>query len=310
MQIKTAAIIGFGAIGCVYGRHLIKYMGDDFAVIAGGKRGDKLRENGIVIDGETLMPNVISPDDNNFKAGLIILSVKNYALDSAIEDIKNIVTPETILLPIFNGIAGREKLAKAFPENTVFYGLCRTDALRTDGGIICSWEGPIEFGNADNHELSSEVKAVKDLFDASGVKNDVCTDMQRAVWLKFMRNVSMNQLAAVTGLSYDALRTIPEMSQSVKEIMTEVVNVARGEGIDLRYSDVEECYEIMAASSGDAKPSTLQDVEAGRPLETDIFAGSVIEEGKKAGVATPWNDVIYKLLKIKEASYTKQEETI
>ena len=132
MQIKTAAIIGLGAIGCVYGRRLVKYMGDEFAVIAGGKRGDKLRENGIVIDGETLMPKVISPDDNNFKADLIILSVKNYALDSAIKDIENIITPETILLPIFNGIAGREKLAKAFPDNTVFYGLCRTDALRTD----------------------------------------------------------------------------------------------------------------------------------------------------------------------------------
>lgn len=303
MQIKTAAIIGFGAIGCVYGKHLYDYLGNDFAVIAGGTRGERLKKNGAVINGEKIMPRVVDPANPDMKADLIILSVKSYALESAIKDIKNVMKPETVLLPIFNGISGRERLAEAFPENTVFYGLCRTDALRTADGILCTWEGPIEFGYADNREPKEDVLAVKALFDAANVKNEICEDMLRASWLKFMRNVSMNQLAAVTGLSYRELKTIPYMSEAVKEIMTEVVNVARGKGIDLRYSDVDECCNIMAASSDDAKPSTLQDVEAKRPLETDIFAGSVIEEGIKAGVKTPWNDVLYKLLKIKEAAY-------
>ena len=304
MHIKRAAIIGFGAIGCVYGRHLYDYLGDDFAVIAGGKRGERLKRDGAVINGYRMMPKVIAPEEADWKADLIIIAVKNYALDSAVEDMKNIMTPETLILPVFNGIAGRERLTEAFPKNTVFYGLCRTDALRNaDGSILCTWEGAIEFGHAENREPAEDVRAVKELFDAAGIESTVCKDMQRAVWLKFMRNVSMNQLAAVTGLSYGALRSIPEMSESVKEILTEVVNVSRGLGIDLRYEDVDDCYKIMAASSADAKPSTLQDVEAKRPLETDIFAGSVIEEGKKAGVPTPWNNVLYKLLKIKEAAY-------
>ena len=302
-KIERAAIIGFGAIGAVYGRRLAKYMGEDFAVIAGGKRGERLKKNGVAINGEKIMPRVVSPDDKEFKPELIILSVKNYALDEAIEDIKGLASADTVLLPIFNGIAGRDKLVAAFPENTVFYGLCRTDASRNSDGITCTWEGPIEFGRADNTVMAEDVRAVKELFDAAGVKNEVCQDMLRATWNKFMRNVGMNQLAAVTGASYGAFQSIPEMGESVKEIMTEVVNVAKAKGIDLRESDVEESYQVIIKSSPEAKPSTLQDVEAKRPLETDVFAGSVIAEGKKVGVPTPWNHVLYKLLKIKEGLY-------
>lgn len=302
-KIERAAIIGFGAIGAVYGRRLAKYMGDGFAVIAGGKRGERLKENGVVINGEKIMPRVIAPGETDFKPDLIILSVKNYALDDAIEDIRSIASEDTILLPIFNGISGREKLAAAFPDNTVLYGLCRTDASRGTDGVTCTWEGPIEFGHADNTVVADDLKAIKELFDEAGIKNEVCKDMLRASWNKFMRNVGMNQLAAVTGASYGAFLTIPEMGESVKEIMTEVVNVARAKGIDLRESDVEESYQVIIQSSPEAKPSTLQDVEAKRPLETDVFAGSVIAEGEKVGMPTPWNHVLYKLLKIKEGLY-------
>ena len=131
MEIKKAAIVGFGAIGATYGRRLYNLMGDNFAVIAGGSRAKRLRENGETINGEKIMPLVVEPDDKIWKADLVIFSVKNYQLESAINDVKNIITPDTVILTILNGVSARDKIKEVYPENTVLYGLSKCDAERT-----------------------------------------------------------------------------------------------------------------------------------------------------------------------------------
>ena len=128
MDIKKAAIVGFGAIGCTYGRRLYNLMSDNFAVIAGGNRAKRLREKGETINGEKIMPLVVEPDNENWKADLVIFSVKNYQLESAINDVKNIITPNTIILTILNGVSARDKIKSVYTENTVLYGLSKSDA--------------------------------------------------------------------------------------------------------------------------------------------------------------------------------------
>ncbi len=300
MDIKKAAIVGFGAIGCTYGRRLYNLMGDNFAVIAGGNRAKRLREKGETINGEKIMPLVVEPDNENWKADLVIFSVKNYQLESAINDVKNIITPNTIILTILNGVSARDKIKSVYTENTVLYGLSKSDAERTPEGIKCSWEGVIEFGEADNTVISPEVKAVKELFDMAGIKNDVCKDMIRAVWVKFMRNVGMNQLSAATGSPYWGFGGIPELNRALREVMKEVMLVAQSKGINIDEKDVEESVKIAMGSEPNSKTSMLQDMEAGRKTEVDSFSGVVIEEGLKNGVSTPWNNCLYLILKTKE----------
>ena len=299
-MIKTAAIVGLGAIGCIYARRLLHYMGDDFAVIAGGKRAERIRQNGETINGEKIMPKVVEPGTGSWKADLVIVSVKNYQLDGAIEDIRDVITPDTVILTIINGVSARDKISAAYPDNTVLYGLSRSDASRTAEGVICTWEGAIDFGEADNTVMSEKVKAVKELFDNSGIKSEVCPDMLRASWLKFMRNVSMNQLSALLSSPYGGFFSIPELNQALIEVMQEVVKVAKAKGIDLRDSDIDDALKAISGSDPEAKTSMLQDMEAGRRTEVDSFAGVIIEEGKKAGVPTPWNHALCLLIKSRE----------
>ena len=300
MEIKKAAIVGFGAIGATYGRRLYNLMGDNFAVIAGGSRAKRLRENGETINGEKIMPLVVEPDDKIWKADLVIFSVKNYQLESAINDVKNIITPDTVILTILNGVSARDKIKEVYPENKVLYGLSKSDAERTPEGIKCSWEGTIQFGEADNTVISPQVKAVKELFDKAKIPNEICQDMIRAVWMKFMRNVGMNQLSSATGSPYWGFGGIPELNKALREVMREVMLIAQSKGINIDENDLEECVRIAVNSEPNSKTSMLQDMEAGRKTEVDSFSGVVIEEGLKNGVPTPWNNCLYLILKTKE----------
>ena len=303
MEIKNVAMVGLGAIGTVFARHLIK-TAESFAVVAGGSRGERIRQNGQTINGEHIMPNVVEPNETNWKADLIVFTVKNYQLEQAVEDVKNIVAKDTILFTIINGVSARDRIKTFYPKNTVLYGLCSTDAERDKtGGIYCSYEGQIKFGNADNTVMSPEVKAVKELFDASGIDSEAPNDMMRALWYKFMVNVSVNQLSAVTRSGYGGFVKIPELNNALRQVMSEVITLANKMGINITQSDAEKHINDMAGADPDGMTSMLQDVVSKRKTEVDYFAGTMIELGKKYNVPTPWNDRLYLIIKTIEKIY-------
>jgi 2-dehydropantoate 2-reductase len=306
MKIKKVALVGFGAIGCIYARNLSKKLGNDFAVIAGGKRAEKIRSNVVKVNGKPVVPQVISPDDKNWKADLVIFTVKNYQLAKAIEDVKGIVTENTIFLPLLNGVTAHDQIKETFKNNTVLYGIALgIDAVRTDGGITNRNDGVINFGEADNKHMSETVKEVKRVFDESEIANTVCEDMIRAIWKKWMINVSTNQLSAITKVGYGAFVSIPEMNEAMHQVMFEVIELAHKMRVNIQKEDAFEYDDILKTFDPDGKTSMLQDVENRRMTEVDYFAGTVIKFGKKAGVPTPWNDRIYLLIKGIEGNYKK-----
>lgn len=298
MEIKKAALVGFGAIGCIYAKNLIKSIGDDFVVIAGGNRAERIRSKGVIVNGEEVKPRVVEPENTDYKADLIIFTVKNYHLAQALNDVKNIVTENTVFLTVLNGVTARDEIKEAYPNNTVLYGIgMGIDAVRNDEGIKCKCEGTIQFGDADNTVMSPEVKAVKDLFDKAGIGNEVFPDMIRTIWNKFMINVSTNQLSAITGCGYGSFLTVPELNEAMHQVMTEVITLANKKGINLKEDDAYAYEKKLATFDPAGKTSMLQDVEAKRHTEVDYFAGTVIKFGKEAGVPTPWNDRMYLLIK-------------
>lgn len=303
MNIKNVAMVGLGAIGTTYARRIIKVKDIDFAVVAGGKRAERIRKNGETINGEKIMPKVVEPEENNWKADLIIFTVKNYQLENALSDIKNIVTGKTILLTILNGVWARDRIKEEFPNNTVLYGLSKTDAARTENGVECTWEGQIQFGEADNTVMSEEVSSVKALFDRAKIDSLVCEDMLRAVWVKFMVNVSINQLSAVTHAGYGAFLKIPELNKAMHEVMSEVITLAKTMGINISEADADAHEKTMYNSDPDGQTSMLQDIEARRKTEVEYFSGTVIRLGKQYNVPTPWNDRLYLLIKTEESLY-------
>lgn len=301
MKIKQAALIGMGAIGTVYGELLHEKYGPNFAVIANGARGQKLKICGSELDGKKFFPRVLSEKEEDFKPGLILVCVKNYQLDQVVEDMRPFVGPKTVVLPLLNGITARDVLQREFPENHVLYGLCiRIDAVRTAGAVVHTDDGMIQFGDATNTPPTEEVLTVKEFLDAAGMETRVLPDMIRAVWKKWMLNVGCNQVSAATGSRYGKIMPVETTRVLFHDAMMEVVALAKAAHIDLTEQDVQEFETMMETFSPLGKTSMLQDVEAKRRTEVDNFGGTVVELGKKYQVPTPVNRVLYCIIKSME----------
>ena len=162
-MIQTAAMIGMGAIGTVYGHRLFQQYGSRFRVAAGGDREERIRGNGLQLNGETFYPAVIHAASAEFAPDLLILCVKNHQLVQAFPLIRACLAPHTIILPLLNGVTARDVLQKGFPGQTVFYGLSMgIDAVRSAAGVVNRTDGMIQFGYRDNRIPAPEVTAVRD----------------------------------------------------------------------------------------------------------------------------------------------------
>lgn len=304
MQIKTSALIGMGAIGTVYGSLLYKAFGEGFTVIAAKDRAQKLRASGAVLNGSTFYPQISTPKAPAFSPDLIIICVKNTQLEEAIEDMRPFVGKSTLLLPLLNGITARDALQKAFPDNTVFYGLTiGIDAIRHASGVTNTVDGTIQFGHADNTVLAPEVPAVREYLSSADIHAEAPEDMLRAQWRKWMLNVGCNQVSAVTGAKMGQLVSIETNLRLFHEAMLEVVALAQACGVNLNEEDARRMEDGMRSFPPNGKTSMLQDVEARRLTEVDSFAGTVLRLAKERGVAAPVNHVLYCLIKSIEQMY-------
>ncbi|MGM9534629.1 MAG: ketopantoate reductase family protein, partial [Intestinibacter sp.] len=259
MEIKKVAIIGAGAIGCVYAYSLDKVLKDDFAFIANGKRKQKLEEDGLYLNGEKFNPRVVSSDDD-FKPDLIIVSVKNYQLEAAIEDMRNLVGENTIILTLLNGISARDVLQESFKNNQVLYGLAiKIDAVKVGNRVTETSDAIIQFGDANNRKMSEGVLAVKNLLNDAKINNQVFEDMIKTVWTKWMLNIGLNQVSAIAGATYGVLKQTPELLALANKAMIEVMEVSKAAGVNLGDENWASVQDVINILDGDGKTSMLQD---------------------------------------------------
>lgn len=300
--IKTVALIGLGAIGSYIAGNLSKVMGDDLRIIAGGSRRERLVRDGIVINGEQYHFHVVSPEEETGYADLAIIITKFTGIEAALKDIKNQIGPDTIIMAPLNGVESEEAVAKEYGWDRVIYSLARVSVVMKGNQVSYNPKvAHLEFGEKRNETVSERVQAVKDLFESAGIESWIPEDMERAIWIKYMCNVSENQTAAVLGIPFGAWSGVSDHATAVREmVMREVVAVAQKKGIDLSEKDVQAQSEVIKRLPYQNKPSTLQDIESGRKTEVDMFAGTMVRLGKETGVPTPLNEFLYHAIHVLE----------
>ncbi|MFS0574008.1 ketopantoate reductase family protein [Sporosarcina sp. 179-K 3D1 HS] len=308
--IQSVAMIGLGAIGAAYGSRLHKIVGNRLTVIANEERIERYSKTGIDVEGQTVHFHYITPEAEAVPVDLIIIAVKNAELQEAIHDMKHHVGPETIFLPLLNGISSEEEIAVVYPDNPILYSMCvGIDAIRSGHQVRFSSIGKICFGEKDK-SISDNVKAVMELFDQAEIPYDVPEDIWRTLWWKFMFNVGINQTSAVLRAPYQVFQTVPAAHQWMEAAMYEVVALSEKAGVHLTEADIHSFRPILAKLAPEGKTSMLQDVDAGRKTEVEYFAGKVCELGRKYGVPTPINDQLLQIIPIIEAISDAELETL
>lgn len=111
-----------------------------------------------------------------------------------------------------------------------------------------------------------------------------------------MTNVSENQIAAILGMPYRAFQVSEHINVIREMVSREVIAIANAAGIGLSDKELVQQKEYLMKMIPHGKPSTLQDLEAGKKTEVDYFAGAVIRLGKKYHVPTPYNELFYHMI--------------
>ena len=293
-MVKTVGIIGAGSVGSALMYEMYKRDPDNVCLVATGERAERLRTKGISVNNEVFYPLVYSDPAQGVSPDLLILAAKTYSMPSVVEDLRGLISKDTILLPIENGITTTSMLEKEFPENRVFHGVVlRTDAHRMSRRVYFHTLGEMQIGYADNRVIKPEVQEVCDRLTELGINVKIYEDMRRAKWRKWMLNTGASQTAVEVQAECGFFGQVEEVRSLMAMLMDEIVAIGQAEGVDISKKDRDEIIEILINFPPDKKMSMLQDYEAGRPIEIDEYAGTVVKLGRKHGIPTPANEILY-----------------
>ena len=297
--IKTIAILGAGAMGGAYAAMLNSVDAFDTRFVARGPRAERLRREGLIVNGEGLRLPVVGPEEGASPVDLIIVALKHHHLDAALPDLAPLVGDHTTIISIMNGLESEAIIGALYGRDRMLLAISvGIDAVREGNRMTYSNPGKILFGESFNMKISPRVRQVQDAFNQAGIPHDTPEDMVRTMWWKFMINVGMNQASAVMRAPYGVFQTSEDARALMKALMDEVIALARASNVNLTPKDIDDWLDILPTLSYEGKTSMLQDIEAGRTTEVDVFGGKVTALGGELGIATPVNAALGNIIRV------------
>ena len=299
MKIKTVAVLGAGAVGSYVIWGLSGLGNVRLGVIAEGERAQRLKTDGCSINGAVYRPEVWSPKEAH-GADLLIVSLKYGALPGALDSIRSIVGGNTTVMSLMNGVDSEEIIAGAVGGEHVLYSLIKVASHKSADGYHFDPETTIGivFGEVSEPFESERVRAVKELFAGTGIHCRHTEHIREEIWSKFRLNIRNNLPQAILGAGVGCYRDSAHMKAISDGLRSEVEAIAAAKGIDMSKADPSAVRGSEVPSS--ARYSTLQDLDAGRHTEIDMFSGAMMRMGRELGIPTPYNEYTFHMIKALE----------
>jgi 2-dehydropantoate 2-reductase len=296
-------VMGAGAIGAYYGAKL-KRAGEDVYLCARGKHLRALKTHGLVMKGggEEIVLKIPATDNPSEFApyDLALFCVKSYDTISAAEQLRGCLTPGGVVMTLQNGVENEAVLCTVFPRESVIGGNARVGAeIVAPGTLVHSGYGYIEFGELDGTQTPRATR-LAEMFRRAGIYGELTRDLKTIRWIKLMGNNGTNCVCALGRCSLAQALKDPEGYRLMHELMLETVKVGQAEGAKLTDEMADNALKRLRAiaNADEIRPSTLQDVERGKPLEYDAIAGAVIRAADHHGIAVPATRTAHALLKL------------
>ena len=305
------AVLGAGAMGCLFGG-LLAEKGLNVVLIDVWKEHiDAINSKGLKMDGHggdrfikikaTTEPAKLNTTD------VIIIMCKATVLEKALMGVKNIVGEKTVLMSFQNGIGHEAIMSKIAGKEKVLGGTTtQASNILGPGHIknhasLPSWIGEYEGG------MSDRVKSVAETFTAHGLETIPSDNIKKRKWMKLFALTAIGPLSAIFDLNHSDLYINNKSSRASrdlgKQIILETRQVAKADGVDVSENECLEMFNKIVDSKQTNKSSMAFDVLNKRKTEIEFINGAVSKIGKKHGVATPLNDLMYKIINIKEGTY-------
>ncbi len=302
-------IVGPGAMGCLFAGLLAESGQTDVWLLDKTKaRAEKLRENGITIEGiggkRNLKVKVTSLPDEIEYADLVLICVKSYDTFEAVRSIARIVRDDSIILTLQNGLTNIDVISKTINRGKIIAGVTSYGATMLGiGHIRHAGSGDTVIGKISPNISDQEVKKIVCVFKSAGIDISITDNIYNSIWGKLIINASINPITAITRLKNGELLKYRETRELIKMVAEESNKITIALGIILPYNDPVIAVESVCKTTAGNVSSMLQDLLNHRRTEIDAINGAIIEKGKELNIDTPINKVLAYLVKAIEISY-------
>lgn len=295
-KIRKVALFGAGAVGAYFISGFAKQKECEFYVVASGKRADRLKNQGLVINNTLYFPEVKNAEEIG-KCDLVLISVKYNSLMSIVDDVKLLLHDETIVISLLNGIDSEEIIGTEIGMEHMVYSFMNIASMRKDNSITFDPERTkgVFLGEKDTKKVSVRMRLIADLLAYTPIRYNLVPDIMERQWEKFTLNIVGNLPQAVLGVGYGAYFDSEHVNFIRQKMEQEVRQVAESLGIFIGKLPMNK-----DTCNPGAKFSTLQDLEAGRKTEIDMFLGKFLKIASGQQKTVPYCEYTFHAIKALE----------
>lgn len=304
-------IVGPGAMGCLFAGYFAKKKQNDIWLLdKNSRRAKRLKENGIKIETEkgsfSVKVNATARISEIKSPDLFIICVKSYDTEDVLKTIEPILTKDSRVLTLQNGLGNMEMMSEILGADRVLGGVTAQGATSLGEGYIRhAGRGDTVIGNISG-KLTVSMRPVREVFNLSGFAARLTKDVNSIIWSKLIINVGINAISALTRLNNGALIESQGTREVVAMAVTEAVRLGKKKRIKITYDDPIAKVESVCRATASNLSSMLQDVLNRRKTEIDYINGAIVRQAKSVNIPTPTNLILTNLVKSIESSYSKQ----
>lgn len=309
---KKIAVIGIGGVGGYVAGMLAKAY-PHVTMVARGARGESIRENGLVLHSDykgeiVAKPERVVPVREMGQQDYIFICVKNYSLEDVCENIRDMVTDDTVIIPVMNGVDPGEKIRSLIGRGTVVDSLIYTVAFANADFSIFQQDTftwlCIGIKNADQGQ-QEKVAQVAEILKGADIDYKDDGDIEVEIWRKYILNCAFNVMTAFYDNTIGELRRDPVKAQQYETLVWEAASVGRAKGVALTDEHIQEVIHKFRHVHADNATSSLQrDFQiCKKQTELETFSGYIVQEAKRLGVSIPLSEEMYQGLKAKAEKF-------
>jgi 2-dehydropantoate 2-reductase len=302
-------VIGAGALGGTFGARLALAGNEVTLVDSWADHIAAIAREGLHLDGvagdHRVRVAARTSADGIAGQDLVLVATDANATAQAAGAAAGVIGPDGVALTVQNGIGNVERMVEAIGQERVLGGSTMA-SFRTNapGWITQTHAGPTTIGELDGRD-SERLRRVADAIASTGMEVRTVPDIIAVIWEKFLLNLAINPICAVTFLRLGEFARLAATDRFQDHLLEEAFAVIRAKGLKL---DLEGLRRKIKAHSRAkySKPSMLQHMERGRRTEIDALNGALVREAEALGLSAPYNDALVSLVKGCEAYHHRR----
>ena len=294
-------ILGTGGVGGFLGAKLAT-DGNDVTFAARGAHLEAMARDGLRLrsplgDMHIEHPNLYSDAATTGLCDVILVCVKLWDNESAIELMRPLLTHDTAVISLQNGVEAEDQLAAALGPQHVLGGVAQIAVRIAEPGVIEQTGSFARFVVGERDGSSSwRLEGLVAACEAAGIDIVASADIGLDLWKKFVLLTPFAGAACLFRLPIGAILADAEMREGLAALVAEAVAVGRAKGAALAPGAEDRVMKTYEDFPAEMKPSMLHDLEAGKRLEVDWLTGAVVRLGREMGVDTPASRAVVEAL--------------